>query len=104
LDVRRVDIPIDRTGEQRVVLGRATLANGILREVRAGLDDRWPDSVLLRGAIVLEIRPVGGGEPITNIYEHGWQPGVQAVEVSIVFNVAILRPGAHLTLLNVFIR
>jgi hypothetical protein len=70
----------------------------------ASLADRWPDSVLLRSAIVLEIRPVGGGEAITNIYEHGWQPGVEEVEVSIVFDAAILRPGAHLTLLDVVVR
>jgi hypothetical protein len=104
LDLRRVDIPIDRTGEQRVVLGQASLANGILREVTAGLEDPWPDSVLLRSAIVLEIRPVGGGEAINNIYVHGWRPGVEPVEVSIAFNAAILRPGAHLTLLNVLVR
>jgi len=104
LDLPRVDIPINRTGQQRFVLGQASLANGILREVRASPADRWPDSVLLRGSIVLEIRPVGGGEAITNIYEHGWQPGVEPVEVSIVFDAAILRPGAHLTLLDVLVR
>jgi hypothetical protein len=104
LDLPRVDIPIGRAGEQRFVLGQARLANGILREVRATLADRWPDSVLLRGSIVLEIRPVGGGEAITNIYQHGWQPGVEPVEVSIVFDAAILRPGAHLTLLDVLVR
>jgi hypothetical protein len=104
LALPRVDVPIDRTGGQRFVLGQAGLANGILREVKSTLAEPWPASVFILGSIRMEIRPLGGGDPIGNIYEHGWRPGVETVEVSIVFNAAILRPGAHLTLLDVVVR
>jgi hypothetical protein len=104
LDLPRIEVPIDQLGEQRLVLGEATLANGIIREVSAALGEPWPESVVLRGAIRFEIQPKGGGPPIDNIYAHGWREGVETVEVSIVFNAAILRPGAHLTLVGVVVR
>jgi hypothetical protein len=104
LDLPRIEIPIDHAGEQRVVLGEATLANGMIREVKAALGEPWPASVVLRSAIHFEIRPKSGGEPIENMYLHGWRKGVEVVEVSIVFDAAILRPGAHLTLVGVLVR
>jgi hypothetical protein len=104
LDLPRIEIPISEPGAQRVVLGEATLANGVLREVRAAIGEPWPESVVLRGAIHFEIRPQSGGDPIENIYVHGWREGVEIVEVSITFNAAILRPGAHLTLVGVVVR
>ena len=104
LELPRIEIPIDKVGEQRFVLGEATLANGVLREVSASLGEPWPESVVLRGAIHLEIRPKSGGDPIENIYVHGWREGVEVVEVSIAFNAAIVRPGAHLTLVGVVVR
>ena len=97
-------VPIVRTGPTRVVLGQARLANGMIQEASLELGDDWPDSVVLRGAVMMEIAPAGGGDPIWNIYEHGWHDGVELVDVTLTFDAALLREGAALELVNVIVR
>lgn len=104
LTIASRSIPIAAAGEQRVVLGRAELANGIIQEASFALADPWPDNVVLREAVRLEISPVAGGAPIWNIYEHGWHEGVEQVEVAIVLDAAIVRAGASLELVDVVVR
>jgi hypothetical protein len=104
LDIHRLDIPILETGPHRLLIGHATLANGIIRGARAELADDWPANVLLLGEIRIEIVTTAGGDRITNRYAHGWQPGVEPVDVFVVFEPIYVQPGAMLTLLNVLVR
>jgi hypothetical protein len=102
-EVDRLEVRIGAPGEQRIVIGRVGLANGIVREMGGTLEDDWPDDVVVGGAR-LELQPVDGEPPITNIYEHGWRPGVEQVDVVLVFRAQLVRPGAGLVLLDVVVR
>jgi hypothetical protein len=102
--IPRRTISIDRPGTTRIVLGQASLANGIIQESSFELADDWPDSVVLRGSIGLEITPAVGGDPIWNIYEHGWHEGIELVDVAITFDAAILRAGASFEIVNLVVR
>lgn len=103
LELARYEVPIEASGPQRIVIGRVGLANGIVREMGGTLEDDWPDNMVLLGAR-LELEPIDGGDPITNIYEHGWRPGVEQVDVVLVFDAALVRPGATLVLVDVVVR
>ncbi len=104
LPIDRIEIPISRTGQQRVLLGQASLANGIIRSAPADLAEDWPANVVFTGGLTVEITPAAGGDPIWNIYEHGWREGVELVDVTVVFDAALVRPGAVLTLIDVIVR
>ena len=102
--IDRQTISVVQPGVTRVVLGQALLANGIIQALSFELADDWPDTVVLRGNITLEVTPAAGGGPIWNIYEHGWHDGVEAVEVAITFNAAILKAGASFEIVNLIVR
>jgi hypothetical protein len=97
-------VVIAKTGPARIVLGQARLANGVIQEASIELVDSWPDDVVILGGVTMDITPAAGGEPIWNIYVHGWQEGTELVEVSISFDAAIVREGATLELVNVVVR
>lgn len=104
LQVASLVVPITATGRQSVVIGTATLANGYLAEGDFSLGDPWPSDVLFNGGISLDVRPTAGGEPLWNVYEHGWHPGVEEVTATITFDVVWFEPGASLSLVNLTVR
>lgn len=97
-------VPVSATGSQTMVVGRASLANGYLAEAQFALADPWPSDVLFKGGIRLEVRPVAGGEPLTNLYEHGWHAGVEDVEATITFDIAWFLPGATIPIVDLVVR
>jgi hypothetical protein len=103
--VPRLELPIDAAGPQRIRLGEVALANGIVQEATFGVEGAWPAGLVLRGGSVrMELVGVGETEPIWNIYEHGWVEGTERVEVFLVFDVGLVRPGARLVVLDVRVR
>jgi hypothetical protein len=104
VDIARISIPIERTGPQRVLLGEAKLANGIIRTATAELADPWPENVVFRNTVRLELVPVDGGDPIRNAYEHGWRQGIERVNVFVTFEPLLVGAGAVLTLVDVSVR
>jgi hypothetical protein len=105
LHVDRVDIPIDHTGRHEIVLGEAWLPNGLLTTADFEMVDDWPPGVtILAGGVSLEVRPMAGGQPIRNIYEHGWREGIEGVEAVLVFDVFRFDPGATLSIQDVVVK
>jgi hypothetical protein len=102
--VPRLLVPITSTGPRTIVVGTALLPNGYLAEGAFGLADPWPSNVLLASGIRLEVRPTAGGEPLRNLYEHGWHPGVEEVTATITFDVAWFEPGATLAIVDIVVR
>ncbi len=105
LRVDRVDIPIDHTGRHEIVLGEAWLPNGLLTTADFELVDDWPPGVTILGdGVSLEVRSELDGQPIQNIYEHGWREGIEGVEAVLVFDVFHFDPGATLSIQDVVVR
>jgi hypothetical protein len=105
LHLGRVDIPIDHTGPNEIVLGEATLPNGLLTRADFELVDLWPAGLtILDGRVSLEIRSRLDGKPIQNIYEHGWREGVEGVEAVLAFDVFRFDPGATLSIQDVVVQ
>ena len=98
-----LSIPIDRKGEQEVVLGEGSIPNGVWSVGAFDLAVPWPEDVALRDAtVVLELRSLEpGGKPFDNAYIHGWRDGVERVTAVVRFDVLWFRPGATLELRNV---
>ena len=105
LRVDRLDIPIDHTGRHEIVLGEAWLPNGLLTTADFELVDDWPPGVTILGdGVSLEVRSELDGQPIQNIYEHGWREGIEGVEAVLVFDVFHFDPGATLSIQDVVVR
>jgi hypothetical protein len=104
LHVASLPLAITSTGAHTIPIGTALLADGYLAEGSFSLADPWPSDVLLNGGISLVIRPVAGGPPLQNLYEHGWHAGVEAVEATITFDVAWFEPGASLPIVDIVVR
>ncbi len=104
LRIDRLDIPIDRTGLHEIVLGEAWLPNGLLTTAEFDLVDVWPSDVtIIDGRVSLEVRSMTSGQPIQNIYEHGWREGIEGVEAVLVFDVFRFEPGATLSIQDVVV-
>lgn len=104
LRIDRVDIPIDHTGRHEIVLGEAWLPNGLLTTADFELVDVWPsDLTIIDGGVSLEIHSMSNGQPIWNIYEHGWREGIEGVEAVLVFDVFRFEPGATLSIQDVVV-
>lgn len=105
LRIDRLDIPIDHAGTNEVVLGEAWLPNGLVTAAGFALVDDWPSGVtILDGAVRLEVRSQSDGQPIQNIYEHGWRQGIEAVDAVLVFDVFRFEPRAKLSIADVIVR
>lgn len=103
LRVASLLVPITSTGPHSILVGTALLPNGYLAEGDFGLADPWPSKVLLNG-VSLEVRPTAGGDPLRNLYEHGWHPGVEQVTATITFDVVWFEPGASLPIVDIVVR
>ena len=103
IDQRVIAVP--GVGRHEVRLGTATVPNGVLTVAQANLVDAWPDGVRLSSdGIRLEIRSlVAGRAGFSNIYEHGWYPGTEAVDVFLVFNARHVDPGATIEIGDVIV-
>jgi hypothetical protein len=104
LRIASLPIAIAATGPQTLTVGTAGLPNGYLAEAMFGMVDPWPSNVLFNGSIRLEVRPTGGGDPLWNLYEHGWHAGVEEVQATITFDVAWFEPGATIELVDLVVR
>jgi hypothetical protein len=99
-------IPIDRRGENEIVLGRGSLPNGVWRTGSLDFADSWPDDVALRdGVVSLELHSLeSDGKPFENHYLHGWRAGVERFEAILRFDVLWFEPGAVLGIRDVVVR
>jgi hypothetical protein len=103
--IGRLDIPIDHTGLNEIVLGEAWLPNGLLTTAEFQLVDAWPsDLSIVDGRVTLEVRSRPDGKVIWNIYEHGWREGIEGVEAVLVFDVIHFDAGATLRIQDVVVR
>jgi hypothetical protein len=98
-------IAVPGVGRHEIRLGTATLPNGVLTVAHAELVDPWPDGVRLSSeGIRLEFRSLVEGRPgFSNIHEHGWYPGSEAVDVFLVFEVRHLEPGATIEICDLVV-
>jgi len=104
LHIANLVIPIAGVGPQTIIVGRALLPNGYLAEGDFALTDPWPSNILFTHGIQLDLRPVAGGLPFRNLYEHGWHEGVEEVEASLTFDIAWFEPGASCTVVDLVVR
>jgi hypothetical protein len=105
LEIAAHDYPIAATGHVEIEVGRATLPNGILSDARFDLADRFTRAFTVEGGIRLEIRSLDPSRPpFENVYEHGWYPGTEEVEVYLVLDVVSFTPGAALQVRDLVVR
>ena len=106
LRVARLDIPIDHVGEYEIKLGEARLPNGLLSAADFAYVDDTPDGIImLSNGASIQIRSLEpDGLPFSNIFEHGWRPGVERVEAVLAFHVDHFEPGASLSIKDVVVR
>jgi hypothetical protein len=103
--VPSIDFPIDHVGEYHVVLGRGTLANGILEVTSMKAADLRPSSFFLRGWIWLELTSLKpGGLPFDNYFLHGRVEGTEPFSAQLNFEVMAFGPGAVLRIRDIVIR
>ncbi|HEX6869438.1 MAG TPA: hypothetical protein VF119_11565 [Candidatus Limnocylindrales bacterium] len=104
--VPAMDIPIERTGQHAIALGRGSLPNGVISEASLVLPDPWPDDATFAefgtSLLIRSLEP--DGRPFINKYEHGWREGVERIEAVIVFDVRRFDPGAVLRVEDVVVR
>ena len=104
LRIDRLDIQIDHVGLNEIRLGDLLLPNGLLTTADFALVDDWPPGMtILQGGVGLEIRSADGN-PIWNIYAHGWREGTERVEAILVFDVFRFDRGATLSIRDVVVR
>ena len=104
LRVPRLVIPITGLGSQTIVIGRAVLPNGLLRDSTFELTQAWSFDAHFASGVTLAVTPVDGGPALTNVYEHGWHEGVEEVEATLTFDVSWFKPGASITVVNLVVR
>jgi hypothetical protein len=103
--VPSMDIPIDHVGEYHILLGRGTLANGILEVTSMKAADAHPSSFFLRGPMYLELTSLKpGGLPFDNYFMHGRVEGTEPFSARLTFEVMAFDPGAVLQIREVVIR
>jgi hypothetical protein len=105
LEVAARDFPITATGHLEIEMGRATLPNGILSDARLDLADPTTRAFTVEDGIALEVRSLDPSRPpFDNVYEHGWYPGTEEVEVLLVLDVTWFTPGAQLEVRHLVVR
>ena len=103
--VKALDIALDRVGAYSVDLGNATVANGILTDASFTLADVHPTTwSTSEDGVRLVIESLDGGPPFSNMYEHGWRPGVERVIAKAVFEITKADPGAVMQIRDVVVR
>jgi hypothetical protein len=83
-------------GHQEILVGQATLPNGILSDGRFSLADVSMQS-FIANSVELVVRSTDPSRPpFDNLYAHGWHPGSEVVNVYLVLDVVSMTPGATL--------
>ena len=104
LRVASLDIPLDHVGHYEVLVGAATLADGVLSERSARLVDDHPTTFWIDDGVVLEVLPADPERPpIGSIYRDPFD-GPESVTVRLVFDIAELSPGAVLQVRGIVVR
>jgi hypothetical protein len=101
LRVLLIDVPIDHTGAYEVPLGQAVLANGVLRKAAAATSRQPAITFLLDQSPDLRLTDHATGEPLENLYQHGWRAGIELVDVALDFSVEWFKPGSLIRLSDV---
>ena len=105
LEIATHDYPVLGLGPQEILVGRATLPNGILSDARFSLADPFTRAFTVRDGIALVVRPLNPTRPpFDNIYAHGWYSGTEEVEAYLVFDVIAFTPGATLEVRDLIVR
>jgi hypothetical protein len=105
LEAASHDYAIAGLGPQEILVGSATLPNGILSDARFSLADPFTRAFAVRDGIALVVRPLDPARPLfVNIYAHGWYTGTEEVEVYLVFDVTAFTPGATLEVRDLVVR
>lgn len=103
LRIRSVDVPVGAAGAHEVVLGEASLPNGVLSEATMTLANDLPtDFSLSENGIRLVIRSTDPSRPpFINIYTRGRFPGLETVQAVLEYTVVTSAAGAVLQVRNV---
>ena len=104
LRIASLDVPLDHLGQYTVPLGTAVLPNGVLTETTFSLADDRQRTFLLRDGTVRLVVTGDDNEPIWNVYEQGWRPGTQTVDVRLEFEVEDIEAGAVLQVRDLVVR
>ncbi len=105
LEIASRDYPITATGHLEIDVGHATLPNGILADARFSLADPFTRAFTVDQGVSLEVRSIDPSRPpFLNVYEHGWYPGTEEVEVFLVLDVTAVTPGAQLEVRDLVVR
>ena len=98
------DIPL-ATGHQELLVGHATLPNGVLSDASFSLADPTTQAFTVNGEVQLVIRSTDPSrQPFDNAYVHGWHPGSEVVNVYLVLDVLTVQPGATLQIRDLVVR
>ncbi|MBI3746539.1 MAG: hypothetical protein HY264_08495 [Chloroflexi bacterium] len=101
LSIESREIPIDHAGPYSVVLGQASLPNGILSAASAEITSSPTNPLVAYDGYRLMVTSLDGGPPFDGYYQHGWRPGTERVEVTLSFVVLMLEPGASVVVSSV---
>jgi hypothetical protein len=106
ISVPSLSVPVDRLGEQEVVVADGSLPNGVWRIGSFTFGRTWPSDLALRDAVVvMELRSLEpDGKPFDNYFLHGWRSGVERVRAVLRFDVLWFQPGATLEIEDVVVR
>lgn len=92
-------------GHMEILVGQATIPNGVLSDARFALADPTTTAFAVDGAITLTLRPVDpAGKPFDNAYQHGWHEGSEVVTVYLEFDVLSMTSGATLEVRDLVVR
>jgi hypothetical protein len=110
LEIASRDIPIAAVGPADVLLGQATLANGVLHNATfhlAGIEpgnEVLPSGFTIADQIFLDVRPTDPSRPpFGNGYRRGWHPGTEVVNVYLTYDITGFTPGAVIPLRDVVV-
>ncbi len=105
LSIPSRDIPITATGHLEILLGTATLPNGILSDARFSLADPFTRDFVVANGISLVVRSTDPTRPpFDNLYAHGWYPGTEDVQAFLVLDVTSFVPGATIQVRDLVVR
>jgi hypothetical protein len=88
-----------------VMVGSASLPNGILSSAIATLADDHPKTFVVQGGrVLISLRSRENGRPpFENYYLHGWRPGTEWADVFLTFGIDEFEPGATLQVRNLVV-